>query len=189
MIYRGDIYDKRWYQKNHDEEIYALNPAYQEIFKLHWMLVEHNIPHRIRRCMDGWQVIYPDREDWIMDAIEHCGSYGNNQDKLEIMGLLTPEEEVFDSVVGHLTAEEVFERIQNHYSNNEIKEDLPHTHTDPVLNTHITEIIDDFHKLVEKAKSYGLDIKLTPNSIESLELYFHDDYPNTILVDKEEIGL
>lgn len=63
---------------------------------------------------------------------------------------------------------------------------LPYTHTDPVLNAHITEIIDDFRKVVEKAKSYGLDIKLTPFASNSLELYFHDDYPGVILVDKSE---
>ncbi len=66
---------------------------------------------------------------------------------------------------------------------------LPYTRTDPELNARITEVINDFRKVVEKAKSYGLDIKLTPNSTESLELYFHDDYPDTILVDKEELGL
>ena len=67
---------------------------------------------------------------------------------------------------------------------------LPHTRTDPTLNSHIDEIIGDFRMLVEKAKSYGLDIKLTPRSKTSLELYFHDDYPDTILVDKfEEIGM
>lgn len=86
----------------------------------------------------------------------------------------------------HQTSEEVFERIREHYS--QVKEEpMPHTHTDPELNARITEIIDDFRKVVEKAKSYGLDIKLTPSSIESLELYFHDDYPDTILVDKEEL--
>lgn len=66
---------------------------------------------------------------------------------------------------------------------------LPYTRTDPTLNSHIEEIIGDFRKVIEKAKSYGLDIKLTPSSTDSLELYFHDDYPDTILVDKEEIGL
>lgn len=66
---------------------------------------------------------------------------------------------------------------------------LPYTRADPELNARITEIINDFRKVVDKAKSYGLDIKLTPNSAESLELYFHDDYPNAILVDKEELGL
>lgn len=69
------------------------------------------------------------------------------------------------------------------------KTNLPHTRIDPTLNDHIDEIIAGFRELIEKAKSYGLDIKLTPNSEDSLELYFHDDYPNTILVDKEELGM
>jgi hypothetical protein len=51
-----------------------------------------------------------------MDAIEHYGSYGNSCDELEIMGLLTPEEVEYDSVVGYLTAEDVFERIRKHYN-------------------------------------------------------------------------
>lgn len=120
-----------------------------------------------------------------MDAIEMESSYGNRQDRIEIMGLLTPEEACEDDVAGYLTAENVFERIKKHYEENK----LPHTRTDPELNARIDEIISDFHKLVEKAKSYGLDIKLTPTSTDSLELYFHDDYPETILVDKEELGL
>jgi hypothetical protein len=44
--------------------------------------------------------------------------------------------------------------------------------------------MNDWHKLVEKAKSNGMDIRFAPNSTETLELYFHDDYPNLILVDK-----
>ena len=75
------------------------------------------------------------------------------------------------------------------YDDESEDEPLPHTRTNPTLNTHITEIIDEFKNLIEKAKSYGLDIKLTPNSTTSLELYFHDDYPDMILVDKEELGL
>ena len=54
---------------------------------------------------------------------------------------------------------------------------------------YIKEILDDFHGLVTKAKTFGLDIKLTPNSNSSLKLYFNDDYPDTILVDKEENGM
>ena len=68
-------------------------------------------------------------------------------------------------------------------------ETLPYTRIDTTLNDQITEIIDDFKKLILKANSYGLDIKLTPYSESSLELYFHDDYPDTILVDKEELGM
>lgn len=51
-----------------------------------------------------------------MDAIEHYGSYGKDEDKLEIMGLLTPDEEEHDSVLGYLTAEDVFERIRKHHN-------------------------------------------------------------------------
>lgn len=169
---------------------YRTNPAYQEILRLDKMLSEVNIPHTLDRLMDGWQICYPSRmrNEMIMDAIEHGGSYGNYEDKLEIMGLLTPEESEHDSVVGHLTAEEVFERIHKHYFKIE-EEPLPYTRTDPVLNSYIKEILDEFHGLIVKAKSFGLDIKLTPNSTSSLELYFHDDYPDTILVDKEEIGM
>ena len=92
---------------------------YKEIIKLDKMLTEANIPHTTYRLMDGWQVCYPvDRHepDCVMDAIEHFGSYGHECDELEIMGLLTPEEEEDDSVLGYLTAEDVFERIRKHYS-------------------------------------------------------------------------
>ena len=71
---------------------------------------------------DGWQIIYPkDGEERIMDAIENFGSYGSDKDLLEIMGLLTPEEEQHDRVVGYLTAKNVFERIKEHYRKNHDK--------------------------------------------------------------------
>lgn len=82
-----------------------------------------------------------------------------------------------------------FENIPLPYDEDFEDEPLPHTRTDSTLNNRIGEIINDFQALIEKAKSYGLDIKLTPNSETSLELYFHDDYPDTILVDKEELGM
>lgn len=95
---------------------FFINPVYKEILKLDTMLTEPNIPHERVRLMDGWQVWYPSRECYIMDAIEHRSSYGKESDRLEIMGLLTPEEEEHDSVLGYLTAEEVFERIRKHYN-------------------------------------------------------------------------
>ena len=42
------------------------------------------------------------------------GTYGSEEDKLEITGLLTEIEEEEDSVRGWLTAEEVFKRIKKH---------------------------------------------------------------------------
>lgn len=98
--------------------MYTTNPKYKEILKLNAMLTEANIPHMLRKFMDGWQVGYPVTPDfpgYVMDAIEHKGSYGNGRDLLEIRGLLTPEEEMVDSVLGELTAEEVFERIKKHH--------------------------------------------------------------------------
>lgn len=100
------------------EELNRLNESYKEIKKLDKMLTEANIPHTMKRFMDGWQVCYPvesEENGRVMDAIEHRGSYGHGQDLLEIMGLLTPEEEQNDSVKGWLTAENVFERIKKHY--------------------------------------------------------------------------
>ena len=58
---------------------------------------------------------YPNRENCICSAIEHDGSYGRTEDKVEIMGLLTKEEGKYDSVLGWLNAEDVFTRIEKHY--------------------------------------------------------------------------
>ena len=113
-----DIHESKYYQHCRDEDHFDLNPNYQEILRLHAMLSEHDIPHVIRRCFEGWQVCYPccrPDKNCVADAIEHRGSYGSESDLLEIMGLLDPEEEVYDSVLGYLTAENVFERIKKHW--------------------------------------------------------------------------
>ena len=111
-----------------------------EIHRLHEMLTEAGIEHTFRERAEecakphyeklgidmGYQVIvyYPDGERMI-SAIEGYGTYGygswdhgtcgsdeKDGDLIEIMGLLTPEEQKYDSVVGYLTAEEVFRRIK-----------------------------------------------------------------------------
>lgn len=93
-----------------------LNDRYKEILVLDKMLTEAGIPHTIEQFYDGWQLFYPeDGENCVMDTIEHYGSYGRAADRLEIMGLLTPEEAEIDEVVGWLTAQDVFERIKKHY--------------------------------------------------------------------------
>lgn len=117
-----------YYERNeYYEDHYAVNPAYEEIIKLHSMLADSLIPHVIRRSFDGWQVCYPFFGDGrVISVIEHQGSYGRHNDLLEIMGLLTPEEETHDSVAGHLTADDVFGRIKKHWEEN--KEEMWRIH-------------------------------------------------------------
>ena len=68
----------------------------------------------------------------VISVVEGIGSYGREADKLEIMGLLTPEEAERDSVAGWLTADDVFRRIKEHYENelDKCKDRLPDTATD-----------------------------------------------------------
>lgn len=91
--------------------------SYDEIFKLEAMLKAEGIPFKYHRQPDacGFQICYPeDGEKRVCSIILHAGSYGREQGLLEIMGLLKPDEEQFDDVVGYLTAEDVFERIKAH---------------------------------------------------------------------------
>lgn len=108
-----------------------------EIERLHKMLTDAGIEHEwLDRASQfrfseadfnwGYQIIvYKPNGDRLVSAIEGFGTYGyggfdhgvlgtteKDGDLIEIMGLLTPEEEEDGSVVGYLTAEEVFRRIQ-----------------------------------------------------------------------------
>ena len=111
---------------------------YTEIFRLKEMLEKAGIPFvykdeswEIPVLNESWKKVISNRR-WhhyhiyypaegvgnvVCSIIEGDGSYGREQDLLEIMGLLTEEEAEYDSVVGHLTAEEVFERIKKHHFN------------------------------------------------------------------------
>lgn len=103
---------------------------YTEILRLKEMLEEANIPFtftddffNVKEKIDTGAPIakvfyshqypaYQIRLGDLADAIEHRGSYGNEQDLIEIMGGLTEEEMEYDSVLGYLTAEEVFKRFK-----------------------------------------------------------------------------
>ena len=65
---------------------------YKEIFLLKEMLEKENIPFIFRNIFDGFQICYPDIKNKECSVIEHIGSYGHEQDLLEIMGLLTDGE-------------------------------------------------------------------------------------------------
>lgn len=93
---------------------------YNEIFRLRKMLVYAGIPHVMHRLYDGWQIEYQHGgEGRKLSAVQHYFSYGHEHDRIEIMGLLTEEEEKNDSVLGYLTAENVFERIEREEQKNE----------------------------------------------------------------------
>ena len=109
---------------------------YKEIFKLKEMLEKENIPFD---WTEGWgyskekleeiktiapdlwehyQLCYPsfDVDTRVVSVIQGFGTYGAEDDLLEIMGLLEPEEGD-GCVAGFLTAEEVFNRIKKHFNN------------------------------------------------------------------------
>ena len=95
----------------------TLNENYTEILKLNEMLTKAEIPHSFDRMFDGYQIVYFYKGERIADVIEHFGSYGNEENLLEIMGCMTPEEEEQDGVLGFLTAEEVFKRFSKDFLN------------------------------------------------------------------------
>lgn len=67
-------------------------------------------------------------------------------------------------------------------------EKLPYSRVDTEVNETVTAIIENFNNLAIMAEKLGFPIKLHTNSKGSLVLYYHDDHPNMILVDKSEIG-
>lgn len=97
---------------------------YTEILKLKYLLKEENIPFEFieRKDFNGYQILYKENSipyRVICSVIEHDFSYGNEEDKLEIQGLLTEYEmNNCGSVVGFLSAEDVFYRIKEHWYNN-----------------------------------------------------------------------
>lgn len=102
-----------------------VSQKYKEIFKLKKMLEDAKIPFDFyERDVDievktiipeweHWHINYPSKKDCVISAIEGTGTYGAEEDKLEIMEELTEEEEAeHDTVEGCLTAEDVFNRIK-----------------------------------------------------------------------------
>ena len=93
---------------------------YKEIIELAEMLAKAGIPFQFGELNGGYQISYPNKKNRVCSVVEHSFSYGAEDDKLEIMGLLTESEQEDDvgdegSVVGYLTANNVFERISNHF--------------------------------------------------------------------------
>ena len=77
--------------------------CYKEIYKLRNLLDTTGIPYVFEAgFLNGAALAYPNRKDgeFVCSVIEHNGSYGRDDDKLELMGLLTKDESKCDDVVG-----------------------------------------------------------------------------------------
>ena len=101
---------------------------YTEIFKLKDLLETTHIPFEFADesfdlgdglAFEKYHIEYPcsykENQDRVCSVIQGWGTYGAENNLLEIMGLLTDEEEKDNSVAGWLTAEDVFNRIKKHY--------------------------------------------------------------------------
>lgn len=111
-----------------------MKTKYKEIFKLKKMLDNAGIPYEWQEdwgldkdvrekimtlapdILEHYHLGYPvlnSEKRWI-SVIEGFGTYGAEEDKLEIMGGFTPWEQFSerDEVIGHLTARNVFNRIK-----------------------------------------------------------------------------
>lgn len=79
-----------------------------EMRKLEKMLLKAKANYKLHSLYDGFQIIlYDNNRNRMADAICHSGSYGHENDLLEICGLGTQD---YDDVEGYLTAEEVFKK-------------------------------------------------------------------------------
>lgn len=76
---------------------------YVAIKELDRRLTELGISHEMHKLLDGYQICVPEKcevNHFDGDAIQHFGSYGAEQNLLEIYGFN------LDDPIGHLTVEE-----------------------------------------------------------------------------------
>ena len=101
-----------------------MSKRYTEILKLKTMLDEAKIPYDfeinpLQSPAYGigrrYHIGVPGKRNQIISVVQGKGTYGAEDDLLEIMGLLTEDERAKDEVAGWLTAENVFQRIKNYY--------------------------------------------------------------------------
>lgn len=95
---------------------YKRKMEYTQIFKLKDMLDKEGIKYEYKEIKYiagmSYYIVIRRNNHTLCSAIQGPYSYGSEYDLLEIMGLLTKEEEAIDEVAGGLTAEEVFKRIK-----------------------------------------------------------------------------
>ena len=92
---------------------------YNAIIQVHETLQKNDIPHEFRKLYDGYQIILPSGGD----IIEHFGSYGHEEDKMEVIGIDWTVLKQYsnydkDDVLGYLTVDEVLKMCYYDYMNN-----------------------------------------------------------------------
>lgn len=140
---------------------------YNEILRLKEMLTQHQIPFDFSESHGGYHICYPSENNVICSVIEHDGSYGREEDKLEIQGLLTEQEseETDDTVLGYLTAEDVFARINKHFENLA----NPKNVQPPERNSGNTFLIQQLAKCSDKIKELEQKIAKKKKKISKLK--------------------
>lgn len=104
-----------------------MSDKYTEIFKLRDMLDAVGVPYEfvdetqetVFLPAELYRLCYPvaDPERRVCSVIQGWCTYGGDYNLVEIMGLLTPQEQQIDDMVkGFLTANEVFERIWTYHN-------------------------------------------------------------------------
>ena len=89
---------------------------YSQIDFVHETLEKLEIPHEyFDHPLGGKHLAYPNRDKCVCSVILTPFSYGGSCGRMEIMGLLTPEESEEDDVVGYLDAQDVISRILGHH--------------------------------------------------------------------------
>jgi hypothetical protein len=95
------------YKKN--GEIVHNGERYQAIQRLHKKLDDRGIPHDFHELLDGYQICVPKehrKTGWEGDAVQNFGSYGAEEDLIEVYGFSLEDPD------GYLTADEALEYFE-----------------------------------------------------------------------------
>lgn len=69
----------------------------------------------------------------------------------------------------------------------EINKPLPYTHNKK-LNKTVTKLMKSYNRFLKLCKKSGFDVRFYPDDTDTLTLYFNDDCPNLLLVDKDVLN-
>lgn len=88
------------------------NSRYAEILELAKRMDKLKIPYELRPCYDGWELLYPNAENVVMDAVSHI-LVNKSRNLIEIMGPGS-----HPSIYRRLTAAQAIEYFYIHYRMN-----------------------------------------------------------------------